>query len=91
MVSIVEVDIFGFFAILILARFLPKMVKIRSFWAFSGPIHRFFKILVVKNFEILKKIYFFKNQKKIISGEKNPLFTILTHLMTSLSPHLENI
>ena len=82
----VEVEIFWFFAILKLARFWPKIVKIRSFWAFSGPIHRFFKILVVKNFEF----FFFQKKEKNYFGRKNPLFTILTHLMTSLSPHLEN-
>ena len=33
--------------------------------------------------------FFFKNRKKNISSEKNPPFTLPTHLMTSLSPHLE--
>ena len=34
--SIVEVEIFCFFALLKLARFWPKMVKIRSFLAWNG-------------------------------------------------------
>ena len=60
--------------------FWPKLTQI---WPKFGHFGR----------QKLKKkmsFFFYKNRKKIISGKTNPLFTIFTHFMTSLSPHLEN-